>query len=757
MKKGDHIGDYKILGRLGGGGNADVYKASCKRSSEEFAIKVLREEKNKKKEQKKRKRFCSEVKIMSKYQEKIEGILPIIDYSMSDESGYWYVMPIAITLEDEIKEKNLDNSAKVRKIVVLTLELATYLEQFHRYNIYHRDIKPSNIYYYKGKHCFGDFGLVDYPEKENVTKSKESIGAKATIAPEMKWHAKEAQGEKADVYSLAKTLWMLLTNKIHAFEGTYDRDSLLVGLKYFFPHNHLVELDDLLIKSTKEDPRDRPDIDEFLISLGKYLVISEDYKKYNLSQWSYIQRQLFPMTYPDRTSWSNIDDIITVLKLISELPSLNHMFFPNHGGSDLRKVEKAPEKEFIYLYTDANTVNLVKPKMLYYESFGKDYIWNYFRLELDDISPVLSENTNIQEEYLTEIPPAKYVDWKAGNYGFYGDGSPLSKDAKLVHRFIKGSFVFFSKKSFYNAIPQTYDGRHNLVSSLLFRNYINYLRDGLFKISKLENNYNDSKSLISKKFIDFPFRNIDNFSRNLNTDVILNKVIKEVEETAVQEMPRKKGYEQEKKDFRIEEMNFYECINYEKVDVENKLEYYVKWETFSQFNSGKDLYLNKNGKFTEYDNDKTLEIKLRKNALSTFYKCCEIGPKENYDLLTPYFTIEIKRIRKPAHLFKKQEIKKTLLSGDDSHHNTLVINEDGVPMLLDPYESDISFYPVQFETFLAYNNYVGKFSNLEHLQDTYLTCLQGWLIHLEYNQFVYLDYKTCMEEEELIKRIKSYY
>lgn len=47
-----------------------------------------------------------------------------------------------------------------------------------------------------------------YPEKENLTKIKESVGAKTTIAPEMKRNAKDSDGKKADVYSLAKTLWM---------------------------------------------------------------------------------------------------------------------------------------------------------------------------------------------------------------------------------------------------------------------------------------------------------------------------------------------------------------------------------------------------------------------------------------------------------------------------------------------------------------------------------------------------------------------
>jgi len=53
--------------------------------------------------------------------------------------------------------------------------------------------------------CFGDFGLVEYAGKEDITGSRESIGPRWTIAPEMRRGAAEASGPPADSYSLAKT------------------------------------------------------------------------------------------------------------------------------------------------------------------------------------------------------------------------------------------------------------------------------------------------------------------------------------------------------------------------------------------------------------------------------------------------------------------------------------------------------------------------------------------------------------------------
>ena len=96
-------------------------------------------------------------------------------------------MPIA-----EPIAKKFSGQESVEQIANCVIELANVMNVLHKQGIVHRDIKPSNIYFYKGGYCFGDFGLVDYPEKENLTKIKESVGAKTTIAPEMKRNAKDS-------------------------------------------------------------------------------------------------------------------------------------------------------------------------------------------------------------------------------------------------------------------------------------------------------------------------------------------------------------------------------------------------------------------------------------------------------------------------------------------------------------------------------------------------------------------------------------
>lgn len=455
---------------IGSGGNANVYLAQNKITGERVALKELKtggryfeEKKN---------RFCIESRLVQKIQDSVTGVIPIFDSGLPDENNnqkYWYTMPIAQPISEKFKE-----NVTVDDIAGCIIELAQVMVELHQRGIVHRDIKPSNIYFYNGRYCFGDFGLVDYPEKEDLTKLKESVGAKATIAPEMKRNASQSDGKKADVYSLAKTLWMMLTGNDTGFDGTYDSESKLMGLANILKNDHLIELEELLYDATREEPELRPTMKEFSERLTIWLDTRSDFDKSNLSQWKYIQNTLFGKIIPDTAKWTNIDDIIMVLNLLGKMPNLNHMFIPSGGGQDFEYAERAEEEDCICIKSLGNVI--LKPKSLYAENIEKDYIWSYFRLELEELPPV-SEQHNIQTyETLTEDVPGHYVSWICGNYGYYEDDKPLPKGYRTVQRYIKGSFVIFSKSSVYNDISGTYDARHSKMTTEQFRDYIFHLR-----------------------------------------------------------------------------------------------------------------------------------------------------------------------------------------------------------------------------------------------------------------------------------------
>lgn len=80
----------------------------------------------------------------------------------------------------------MTGNEKLEETVKCVIYLANAMVVLHCKGIVHRDIKPSNIFFYNNKYGFGDLGLVDYTEEDDIIHIKELVSAKATIVPEMK-------------------------------------------------------------------------------------------------------------------------------------------------------------------------------------------------------------------------------------------------------------------------------------------------------------------------------------------------------------------------------------------------------------------------------------------------------------------------------------------------------------------------------------------------------------------------------------------
>lgn len=330
---------------------------------------------------------------------------------------------------------------------------------------------------YQEHYVLSDFGLVFYQDKPRVTKTDERLGARRTLAPEMERPgSKNADPFKADVYSIAKTIWVILTESPDSFEGQYSRNQvtrLEDNVKcprgtYFTP------LGDLLAECTDVLPALRPDIDQVLARFEEWEKMQDDFAKSNRSQWVEVIKALFPYSVPAHAEWTDIKEIKNVLNLISHYDSLNHLFFPSGGGLDLEAVYDSYEEHCLEM-DFGGLRQIVNPRILTFESIGKDLLWNYFRLECNPMKPVLkSTPENEYDEGVSEISPLEYVD-----YGVMEDGDLAKQNgynvtdySRQVTRQLKGCFVIFSKNSFYNRTTGTYDGRHEKMSGNDFRTYI---------------------------------------------------------------------------------------------------------------------------------------------------------------------------------------------------------------------------------------------------------------------------------------------
>jgi serine/threonine protein kinase len=476
FSEGDKIGRWTITEKVGDGGNSSVYRVKDDESNE-AALKLLTIF-SKDKEKIRYERFRGEVKVIQENQD-VEGILPLIDIYLpksTKQERAWYVIPLAQPLNDYIKDKSTKERAEI------VLRIAKTLSELHQRGISHRDIKPPNVLVRDGNIYLADFGLADYPEKLELTQYGESVGAKWTIAPEMQRQSTMAEGQPADVYSLAKTLWILLTDQPKGFEGQYNPEGIN-GLKNFnlkdeeqyanrkyFVYTGL--LDHLIQQSTDDDPKQRPTIGVFIEKLSLWLDVHQDFQRYNRLQWQEIHKKLFPFAVPCKVVWEDISDIIKILNLIGSTDNLNHMMLPDSGGIDMEKVSFGREEGTMEFILSDNHTYIVKPKHLTFNGFPNSPEWNYFRLETGELEPLgMESGLYPNRAEAVEIEPMQYIDrifWDEGRYL----NQPLSKESRLINRYLNGAFLIVQKTSIYNHMGSVYFAGHNKMTAIEFHRRI---------------------------------------------------------------------------------------------------------------------------------------------------------------------------------------------------------------------------------------------------------------------------------------------
>lgn len=733
---------YNLGEKLGSGGNATVFKVTRKSDGKELAIKLLgwRDGEPRRSHSEPFNRFNDEISIMSKSKGTV-GVLPIGDFSRRDA---WYVMPIATPIMKYIKASD----ATFDSILSGTIDLSNTLNELHKRNIYHRDIKPQNIYLYNDRFTFGDFGLADFPHKKvHQTKPNQKLGPLFTIAPEMKRYPKSASGEKADVYSFAKTIWTFFSQNDQSFEGRYDYNDTKISLRYCgaFPNQHIVELEELLYQSTSNSPEDRPTMSQFVRQLKSYQETRNFPALQQTREWDFIRNIILPGTKPAIIAWDEISDIYDVLNSLVHTSALNHMLFPTGGGLDLTDVKIADEKGCLKLATGVGKYyDLISPQKLYYVEFRENPNWNYIFIECNHLSPILGYN-ELGREHLVEDHPNHYVSAKDAVYGVYDydSGEELPDGYNIVDRFYKGNFLIVPKHGIYNSINSTYMGMHHDMPFPTFNNLIHTLIS-IYKKAD-ERGYN-------------AVTYIDNYLRK-------NYIISDhVENQPVHDTRQITSEDYEKVEFSIP-LGSQEPFTFAKYYIRlcgNKLE-----DNFSSIISGEEVCL---------CIDKLLHPQ---NALSEpnsvlFWSDCHeaqiAAQKYSEDIRTHlsekglaldpsdlYFQVEIKMVAPPKKIFEMEELESCILNADDRKNNTLVINADGSINIISGY-CPKQVYPVALETWCAGNKYVGKYSALPSKEIEYIfkLALEGWYHYLNAKHHISVDHMSeTISIKELIQKINA--
>ncbi|HMQ02928.1 MAG TPA: protein kinase [Pyrinomonadaceae bacterium] len=263
---GSQINQYKILEKIGSGGQGTVYKALDTKLNRSAVIKILPPELTVKTAN--FKRFEREAQLCSQLDH--PNICTIYDFH--EANGVFY---IAMQYVDgkNVRQLVSGRPLEVKSALSIAIQVTDALAYAHSKNIIHRDIKAGNIMVNKaGQAKVLDFGLAKLLEDEQVdigqgtdrtqiTELGIPYGTATYAAPE------QARGERADarsdIFSTGVLVYEMLTG-IWAFQGktVVDvRHQVLYGTPRPLAEQRQealpAQLQMIVDKALAKDPKDR--------------------------------------------------------------------------------------------------------------------------------------------------------------------------------------------------------------------------------------------------------------------------------------------------------------------------------------------------------------------------------------------------------------------------------------------------------------------------------------------------------------------
>ncbi len=207
LEKGTKIGQYEIVGPVGKGGMASVYRAYQASLDREVAIKIMADQ------------YASDPSFAERFRREARSIARLKHpnilsvYDAGEDNGMLYIVMELIegqTLKDELAGKPL-SIEKVGKVIT---QIGSALQYANAAGIIHRDVKPSNVLIDKdGRAVLSDFGIAKMAAEgqSQLTGTGMGVGTPDYMSPE------QAMGEeldaRSDEYSLAVMVYELLTGR----------------------------------------------------------------------------------------------------------------------------------------------------------------------------------------------------------------------------------------------------------------------------------------------------------------------------------------------------------------------------------------------------------------------------------------------------------------------------------------------------------------------------------------------------------------
>jgi len=261
-------GRYRIIGRLGSGGMADVYEAEDTQLGRRVALKLLH------------RRFAEDAEFVERFRREASSaaglshpnIVQVFDRGAWDGT-YYIAMELLAgrNLKQIVREYGPTQPLDPALAVDVVLQILKAARFAHRRGVVHRDIKPHNVIVdEEGRAKVTDFGIARAGASD-MTETGSIMGTAQYLSPE------QAQGQpvdaRSDLYSIGVVLYELLCGV-----PPFDADSpVTIALKQVSEEplpprqrNPAVPpaLDAVVLRALRKNPADRyQDADAFIAAL----------------------------------------------------------------------------------------------------------------------------------------------------------------------------------------------------------------------------------------------------------------------------------------------------------------------------------------------------------------------------------------------------------------------------------------------------------------------------------------------------------
>lgn len=274
LKEGIYIADrYEIVGKVGTGGMADVYKAKDHTLGRFVGIKVLKQE------------FSEDVNFVTKFRTEAQSaaglehpnIVNIYDVG-SENSIHYIVMEYVegITLKTYIEKKG---QLSFKEAVSIAIQVGRGIEAAHNKHIVHRDIKPQNIIIStEGKVKVTDFGIARAASANTI--NSDVMGSVHYASPEQARNG--FVDGKSDIYSLGIVMYEMVTGRV-PFDG---ESTVAIAIQHLqeemvlpsaYAPNLPISLEKIILKCTQKSADRRYDsISDLLMDLKKALISPDE-------------------------------------------------------------------------------------------------------------------------------------------------------------------------------------------------------------------------------------------------------------------------------------------------------------------------------------------------------------------------------------------------------------------------------------------------------------------------------------------------